>query len=199
MEKSFWNNRYGEKEFIYGEEPNEFLVKQLAKLRSGNALFVAEGEGRNAVYAATKGWQVEAFDYSVEGQKKAIQLAKRHGVTIDYLIAAYENYQAKNAPFDLIVLIYNHTDSKTRKAFNKKLFDYLKPRGSIIMEQFSTKQLGRGSGGPKNIDMLLDIETAKSEFKQFNIDVLEEKEIRLKEGKYHEGEASVIRMIANKR
>lgn len=198
MEKSFWNNRYSEQEFIYGEAPNEFLVQQLDQLKAGSALFVAEGEGRNAVYAAKKGWQVEAFDYAEAGQIKAKQLALSNKVSIDYHIASYDNFEPKNAHFDVIALIYNHTDSQTRSTFNQKLIDYLKPGGVIIMEQFSTKQLGRDSGGPKNTDMLMDIATAKEEFHQFEVMLLEEKVINLREGKYHEGEAVVIRMVAKK-
>ena len=72
--KEFWNERYRQNEFAYGEEPNEFLKEQLAKLQPGSILFPAEGEGRNAVYAAQSGWQVSAFDISEEGKKKAERL-----------------------------------------------------------------------------------------------------------------------------
>jgi 2-polyprenyl-3-methyl-5-hydroxy-6-metoxy-1,4-benzoquinol methylase len=198
MKKDFWNERYSIEEFIYGTKPNEFLAEQLRELKPGKALFVAEGEGRNAIYAATKGWQVEAFDYSEEGKKKAEYLAQNHQVNIDYKVTTYDDFEPKNAPFDAIVLIFNHTDSLTRKAFNAKLKDWLKPGGFIIMEQFSKNQIGLDSGGPKSEDFLLDLASAKEEFSDFIIDYLSEEQTVLDEGKYHSGKAYVLRMLAHK-
>jgi hypothetical protein len=67
-----WNERYANEEFAYGEEPNNYLKEQLTKLDAGKILFPAEGEGRNAVFAAKEGWTVSAFDISNEGLRKAL-------------------------------------------------------------------------------------------------------------------------------
>lgn len=72
----FWNERYAEKEFAYGILPNEFLKNTLEPMSPGKILFVCEGEGRNAVYAAQKNWDVTAFDLSEEGKNKALNLAQ---------------------------------------------------------------------------------------------------------------------------
>jgi hypothetical protein len=64
-----WDDRYGKIEFAYGEQPNNFLKEQLIKIPAGSILFPAEGEGRNAIYA-TQGWNVHAFDQSIEGRKR---------------------------------------------------------------------------------------------------------------------------------
>jgi hypothetical protein len=63
-----WDDRYGKIEFAYGEQPNNFLKEQLIKIPAG--IISAEGEGRNAIYAATQGWNVHAFDQSIEGKRK---------------------------------------------------------------------------------------------------------------------------------
>ena len=76
--KDKWDDRYSKSEFAYGELPNDYLKDQLNIIPAGTILFPAEGEGRNAVYAATLGWSVYAFDQSIEGRKKAIQLADKH-------------------------------------------------------------------------------------------------------------------------
>ena len=81
-----WDARYGEQEFAYGEKPNEYIKKQLENLSPKHILFPAEGEGRNAVYAATLGWEVSAFDLSHEGYRKAISLCMKHQVTIDSFV-----------------------------------------------------------------------------------------------------------------
>src|SRR5690625_7249446 len=70
MNEEFWNERYAQDEYIYGEEPNEYLRKKLSILSPGKILFPADGEGRNSVYAALKGWDSEAFDISIEGKIK---------------------------------------------------------------------------------------------------------------------------------
>src|SRR5688572_28635163 len=81
-----WNDRYSKDEYAYGERPNNFLKEQLEKIKVGSILFPAEGEGRNAVFAATLGWNVSAFDISAEGKNKALRLAETHKVTIDYQV-----------------------------------------------------------------------------------------------------------------
>lgn len=73
----FWDERYSRDEFIYGEQPNEYLKQKLAQLAPGKALFAAEGEGRNAVFAAKSGWIVSAFDQSEAGKTKAKLLAEK--------------------------------------------------------------------------------------------------------------------------
>lgn len=75
------NERYSKEEFAYGEEPNIYLKENLNKLSVGTILFPAEGEVRNAVYAAKIGWIVKAFDISNEGPKKAFQLAQKNNET----------------------------------------------------------------------------------------------------------------------
>lgn len=75
MAKAFWDQRYAEDGFVYGPHPNLFFCKELGKLKPGRLLLPGEGEGRNAVYAARRGWEVVAFDQSSEGQRKALALA----------------------------------------------------------------------------------------------------------------------------
>ena len=76
MSKDFWNSRYSKQEFAYGTQPNAFLKEQLEKIKSGTALFLGEGEGRNAVYAAKLSWQVDAVDFSSSAKIKALKLAE---------------------------------------------------------------------------------------------------------------------------
>src|SRR5690606_33687725 len=98
----FWNNRYSKNEFAYGETPNIYLKHKLKKIKNGRILFPAEGEGRNAVYAAKLGWEVFAFDISIEGQKKADRLAKMHQVEIDYQVAEFNGLTYREEEFDAI-------------------------------------------------------------------------------------------------
>lgn len=87
-----WDDRYSSEEFAYGKEPNNYLKEQLEKLNPGAILFPAEGEGRNAIFAAKLGWNVSAFDISEEGKNKALKLAEANNVSIDYQVGELERW-----------------------------------------------------------------------------------------------------------
>ena len=194
----FWNQRYSSVEYAYGEAPNEFVKVQLSKLQPGTILFPAEGEGRNAVYAATQNWEVSAFDPSSEGRKKALQLAKKNNVNIDYRVASYEevSFQAEN--FDCIVLIFAHMPPAKRQEYHQKLWSFLKPGGTLLLEGFSKNQIFRNSGGPKNVEMLFSEEDLRNDFSAAGELSVSELETELNEGKYHRGTANTIRIVARK-
>lgn len=84
--KEQWNKKYSSEMYAYGEQPNVFFKDELDKLPCGKILLPADGEGRNGVYAASKGWQVESFDMSETGREKAMRLAEKMGVEINYRI-----------------------------------------------------------------------------------------------------------------
>lgn len=84
MTGTFWNKRYAEEGLAYGDAPNEFLRRELDQFDPGSLLLPAEGEGRNAVWAAVNGWKVYAYDTSTVGRDKALGMARRRGVEIEY-------------------------------------------------------------------------------------------------------------------
>jgi SAM-dependent methyltransferase len=202
--KAFWNERYGKDDFAYGTEPNNFLKAQLPLFETGNILLPAEGEGRNAVFAAKMGWQVAAFDLSVEGKKKADLLAKINQVSIDYQVGEFEETTYKNEQFDAIALIYAHFSADTKSKYHQKLSTYLKQGGLVIFEAFSKSHLKYNTenpevGGPKDLGMLFSFEEIKTDFSNFEIILLEETEIELSEGSFHKGTGSVIRFVGIKK
>jgi len=199
-----WNDRYSNEEFAYGEEPNNFFKEQIEKLNAGTILFPAEGEGRNAVYAAKLGWKVAAFDISEEGKNKALKLAEANNVTIDYKVGELETLNYKPEQFDAIALIYAHFPAEIKSALHKMLETYLRKDGIIIFEAFSKKHLeylaiNDKVGGPKDIESLFSIEEIKADFPNYEIIQLEETEIELNEGLFHNGKGSVIRFVGKKK
>lgn len=195
--KNFWNERFEQPMYIYGKAPNVFFAEQLNKLSKGRLLLPAEGEGRNAVYAAIKGWQVTAFDYSEEGKKKALALANTYDVTIDYHLMNAREFTS-NVEFDTVAMIFAHFVGKERIDLCLQLQDSMVKGGCLIMEVFSKNQLGRPSGGPKNFDLLYSKDEVKSLFTQIDFSILEETKVILNEGPYHQGEAAVIRAVGIK-
>lgn len=195
---TFWDERFSVDEYVYGTEPNLFYKEQLQNLKPGKILFPAEGEGRNVVYAAEKDWDVVAFDSSIEGKKKAEKLAAEKGVKIEYHITNYENVHFKSESFDSIVLIFAHMHPLKRTDYHQKLLSYLKPGGTIILEGFSKKQINNNTGGPPNIDMLFSKEELQKDFISLSELDISETDVKLNEGPFHQGTASVIRVVGKK-
>lgn len=196
--KEFWNNRYAEKEFVYGTKANRFLKQSINELPKGNILFAAEGEGRNAVFAAQKGYTVSAFDISESAKNKAEILAQEHQVSIDYQVGDVFDLQYPEAHFDGLVLIFAHFPSDIRVAIHAQLLSLLKPGAVIIFEAFSKEQLNYSSGGPKEADMLFSLEEIQKNFPGVAFKYIDQSIIHLDEGPYHQGEGSVIRFVARK-
>lgn len=190
--KEFWNDRYSQKEYVYGIKPNEFFRKTLESLTVGRILLPAEGEGRNAVFAAKLGWDVTAFDFSASAMKKALDLAEKENVKINYSINSYVDYTSKDGLFDCIASIFVHPPKELRKQFHNKLLTFLKPSGKLILEGFSKNQINYNSGGPKDIEMLFSKEELLEDFKDVQKIELNETEAELNEGLFHKGLASTI-------
>lgn len=201
---NFWDQRYSQAEFVYGEKPNEYLRSKLQDIKIGRILFPAEGEGRNAVFAAKLGWNVSAFDSSIEGKKKADKLALKNGVSIDYQVLDLEQTAYAASYFDAIALSYSHFPENKRRLYHQQLSKNLKKGGILILECFSKNQLkfqetNPNSGGPKDVSMLFDLEEIKEDFSDFDFIEACETETDLDEGKHHVGTASVIRLFAVKK
>jgi|SRR5690554_1936039 len=201
---NMWDERYSSKEYVYGKNPNTYLKEQLEKQDSGTILFPAEGEGRNAVYAAKLGWTVSAFDTSIEGKSKAFELAKENNVEIDYRVGQLSELNYKEEEFDAVALIYAHFPPTIRSEYHKLFDTYLKTGGMIILEGFSKNHLAYQAnnpkvGGPRDIDLLFSIDEIQSDFPNYEVIELQEKEIELNEGLYHKGKASVIRFTGRKK
>jgi len=194
----FWDARFAEAQYAYGKAPNTFVKETLAAIESrGKILFPAEGEGRNAVFAAQLGWDVYAFDTSVEGRRKAMDLAEEQGVRIQYDLISYLEFDEAEQ-YDLVVPVFNHMPPSKREEVHKRYIRSLKPRGKVILEGFNKKQLGNTSGGPRSLEMLYDVQTLAEDFKELKLDKLAETTRVLSEGPYHTGHAELIQLIGTK-
>jgi len=198
-----WNDRYTEKTYAYGEAPNEYLKAQLDILKVGKILLGAEGEGRNAVYAAKLGWEVFAFDISEEGKKKALQLAEKNKVNLSYQVGQLPDLDFQAEQFDVIALIYAHFPPEIKSQYHQLLNNYLKKGGIVIVEAFGKNHLTYREenpkvGGPNHLDFLFSTQELQNDFANYEIIELEEKVIELQEGLYHNGKGSVVRFVGRK-
>lgn len=199
MMKEFWNERFGSEEYVYGMLPNEWLKAQLDLLPSaGRLLLPAEGEGRNAVYAAECGWKVTSIDYSTSGRDKAMALAAQKGVNIEYEIGDVVEYQYPESVYDAAALIFAHFGLPGRRKAWEGVTRALKPGGWLIVEVFRKEQLGLSSGGPKTHDLLYSAEELRAEFPGIHWQILENAEVTLDEGPYHKGIGRVVRGLGQR-
>jgi len=195
---TFWNDRYEDHETVYGLEPNEFLAEVLPGISPGTILFPAEGEGRNARFAARLGWHTDAFDFSPVAREKALALAAKENLMINYKAADLSSIELPPLAYDVVALIFVHMEPQERTRFHRACMTALKPGGVIILEAFSKDQLRYNSGGPKSEEKLYTSENLMADFHGLQIQQLEKRIVLLDEGPFHRGLGSVLRFIGRK-
>lgn len=196
--KEYWNQRYKEKSFVYGEDPNLFFAEQLKKLKPGKIILPCEGEGRNAVFAANLNWEVQAFDLCAAAKMKSLELATKKDAQFEYMIGDAFEIEFEKGTADAIAFIYAHFPNEIRKPIHRKAISWLKPGGKIIIEAFHTGQINYNSGGPKEPSMLYSKENILNDFEDLQTEMIESIQIDLNEGQSHKGLADVIRYVGIK-
>ena len=196
--KNRWDERYSKEEFVYGITPNKFYAEEIEKLTPGKILFLGEGEGRNSVYAAEKGWSVDAYDYSSVAREKALRLAHTRGVEINYIVEDLDILSLTERIYDAAVLIFLHLPEELRLKTHQNVIKSLKPGGKVIIEAFEKEQIKNNSGGPRDLELLYSMEDLFSDFQNFDLLKLEKVNSLLDEGNLHKGSATTVRIIAQK-
>ena len=195
-----WDEKFSREGYFYGFEPNAFISSKSDLLKpKGKILCLGEGEGRNAVYLASKGFDVTALDASAIGMTKALMMATQKGVSFKTQLLDLEQW-SPDEKYDAIVTSYLHIEEPLRtEAFHKAL-KALNAQGYFIGEFFSINQIPRTSGGPKKPELLYTLASLESIFSidGYKIIQLEECEVRLDEGKGHQGDALAIRLVVKK-
>jgi 2-polyprenyl-3-methyl-5-hydroxy-6-metoxy-1,4-benzoquinol methylase len=199
MAQHFWEERFAQEAYVYGTEPNAFLVENMNYFFPGKSvLAVADGEGRNGAWLAKNGLQVTSVDAAFRGLQKAEKLAREYKCEITTVHADLEFWQWPVAAFDYVVSVFVQFPEKLRPLMHQKMMAALKPEGIILLQAFSKEQLHLNSGGPKNPSMLYSIDQLESDFSGMEILTLEHTETELDEGHFHQGRASVVNYIGRK-
>jgi SAM-dependent methyltransferase len=197
----FWNERFDKQEFIFGKEPNEYLVEQTKRyLKSGNrVLCIADGEGRNGVWLAKQGMQVVGFDASDIALAKANQFAQDNQVDVEYTFSDTDSYAWPKDAYDAVVGIFiQFADPAMRERIFQKTYETLKPGGIFILQGYTPKQLEYKTGGPSLIEHLYTEELIRDLAKNFSILELRSYEKVLSEGARHEGMSALLGLVAQK-
>lgn len=198
MSTNMWDVRFAEPELAYGDQPNDFLREAAANLEPGRALCLAEGQGRNAVWLAERGFATTAVDLSAVGLRRARNLAASRGVNIETVVADLSTWQAEPSSFDLVVAIFAHLPSPARAQMHQMAARALKPGGRLILEAYTPRQLAHNTGGPRDVAMLVEPEVLRAELDGLVVETLQEVEREIHEGAFHNGLSAVVQCVARR-
>jgi len=201
MAQPSWDERYDRDDYVFGTEPNVFLRDHVADLENGAVCCIGDGEGRNGVFLASSGFRVTSVDLSAVGLRKAAALAAGRGVALTTVVAdlAVWSMTPEGAgPWNDVVSIFCHLPSAVRAVVYPRLIAALAPGGVLLLEAYTPDQIGRGTGGPGDPDLLLTAAQLRAELAGLTIEHLVECERDVTEGALHTGVASVVQCIARK-
>ena len=196
-----WETRYRAPGYAFGREPNYFLAacKHLLP-KSGRALAIADGEGRNGVWLAEQGLDVVSLDFSPSAQAKAATLAREHGVTMTIERGDVHNWDYPEAAFDVVCEIFTQFSTPSERARKwAGMKKALKRDGLLILIGYTPKQLQYGTGGPKEIENLYTRTLLEEAFGGFRDIKIGEEELDMHEGASHAGFSAVINLTGWKR
>jgi SAM-dependent methyltransferase len=144
-----WDRRYAVDDYVWKTEPNEFLPPEVEGLAPGRALDLACGEGRNAIWLATRGWQVTGVDFSQVGLDKGRALGQERGVEVEWVCADVTGFVG-DEPFDLVVVFYLQVPAEQRRAALVGAARGLAPGATLLVVGHDLANLTDGVGGPQD-------------------------------------------------
>jgi SAM-dependent methyltransferase len=195
----FWDDKFARPGYLYGVEPNAWLVSQRYRLKTGmRVLAVGDGEGRNGVWLAQQGMEVMSVDGSPVALRKAMKLAMDRNTKLLTHCADLITWQWPREAYDAVVAIFLHMPPTVRPAIHVGMAGALRPGGLLLMEVFRPEQIKKATGGPKDPNMLYAPDTLRQDFEGMTIEELATWEGVLDEGPGHQGQSATTRLVARK-
>ena len=197
--QAMWDKRFSTPDYVFGEEPNAFLVSKAARLGMGHALALADGEGRNSVWLAQQGFSVDAFDFSVPAIDKAKALAEKHQVSVHFIHSDWQSFDWKPAHYDLVAgVFFQFAGPDERAELFEKIKQCLKSGGVLLIQGYGKNQLTYNTGGPGKLDHLYDEDLLRQAFAGCEVQVCETYETIITEGAGHSGMSALLGFVARK-
>ena len=197
--KARWDYRFARPDYIFGTDPNAFLASQKDRLPQGKALAVADGEGRNSVWLASQGFEVDAFDFSPVAIEKAKNLAVAQRVNVNFQCSDWQSFDWKANNYDTIAgIFFQFADPTSRLQIFKKLNAALKPGGTLIIQGYGLEQMQFKTGGPGILENLYDEALLLASFKDYKILDLKTYQEEVNEGPGHSGMSALVGYVGEK-
>ena len=205
-QQSIWTERYQSvgDNYLFGEEPNAFLVRQLSLFKPGQkVLCIADGEGRNSVWLARQGLDVTAVEISNVAVEKAKRLADKYHTTVNFecadLLSDSWIKEHSTVQYDWVVAIFvQFADPITRQKLFSVITQLTRPGGGLVLQGYTPKQLEYKTGGPSVLENLYTEEIIRSLLQDWSIEQLTQYEEMVSEGKGHHGLSALMGVIARK-
>ena len=195
-----WDARFAGEDYLFGTEPNQFLASCRDLFApSDRVLCVADGEGRNSVWLAAQGLDVEAFDASPVGVAKAMRLASERGVSVRFHVTDADGWEWPREAYDAVVAIYiQFAPPALRRRMFAGMRRALRPGGLLLLEGYRLEQLAYGTGGPRVPDQLYSEAQLRDELSAFTLESVRSYDAQIDEGPAHSGMSAVIDVIARR-
>ncbi len=199
MSNPFWDERYRGDNYAYGVEPNDFLRAEVGRIPKGRVLCLAEGEGRNAVFLASVGYQVTAVDFSTAGLRKAERLAMSRGVQLTLIEADLATFELGTDCWSGIVSIFAHTPGLVRQRVHAAVPRALHAGGAFVLEAYRPGQIALGTGGPKDAAMMPTLAALRTELAGLDLVIALDVDREIHEGPFHAGPSATVQVVAIRR
>ncbi|MCM2579035.1 class I SAM-dependent methyltransferase [Streptomyces meridianus] len=157
MDAQEWDTRYTNTPWVWSADPNMWVVQELEGLRPGRALDLGAGEGRNAVWLARRGWQVDAVDFSRVALLRADELAATHGVQVATREADLTQYEPEGDAYDLVMVVYIHLAHADMEALLRRAARAARPGGTLLLVGHDVSNIEHGTGGPQDPEILTSV------------------------------------------
>ena len=194
-----WNERFSTDSYLFGELPNAYLAEKTPLLQKGKALCIADGEGRNSVWLASQGFEVDAFDFSPVALAKAEKFSAKHAVNVHFKCSGWESFDWKPNYYDTIAgIFFQFADPSPRRDLFEKLNLSLKSGGTLIIQGYGKEQLNYKTGGPGILENLYDEELLLTSFPGYKVLDLITYTQEVDEGPGHSGMSALVGFVGQK-
>jgi SAM-dependent methyltransferase len=193
-----WDERYNTAEYVFGTAPNDFLASVVDRLPPGKALSLGDGEGRNGVFLAERGYDVTAVDASAVGLEKARRLAAQRGRGLTTKVCDLEDYLVEPGQWDVIVSIFVHMPADLRRRIHCAAMLGLRPGGAFVLEAYAREQADLRTGGPP-LELLMGVDELRRELNGLEFEIAREVTREIHEGTRHNGIGSVVQLLGFRR
>jgi 2-polyprenyl-3-methyl-5-hydroxy-6-metoxy-1,4-benzoquinol methylase len=168
--RAAWDERYAAAGQLWGLEPNQFLVEVAKDLPRGSVLDLGCGQGRNAVWLATRGFDVTGLDLSPVAVEQAARFAASVGVDVEFAAADITAWHPDGRTWDIVLLSYIHLPEPDRMRVHTTTVEALAPGGRVVVIAHHLDNLENGIGGPPYPELLPTEDTLRSDFAGFEFE-----------------------------
>lgn len=189
MDASSWDERYAASELVWSRDPNQLVAAELADLSPGTAVDLGAGEGRNAIWLASRGWSATAVDFSQVALDKGARLAAGAGIDITWVCADATTWRPAD-PVDLVVIAYLQLPAPERRRAVRGACEMLRPGGTLLLVAHDSTNLTEGTGGPQDPAVLMTADDVLADLAGLDVDVVRAgrvaREVRSSDPAHHE-------------